>query len=251
MSASPRSVFAALLLALGLLGAGWFAAQGMAKLRTADRYVTVKGSAEKLVDADLAVWPITFTVNGNDLAGVQAGITRNATTVREFLAKAGFGANEITTSPTKVEDRWAYSYGSDRPPERYRATSFLNGVRISSPQRLNNGDLITLAEATVMSFEWPDQAKTPTYSAYPQAESIPAPVPMAYQAAYQPAQKPIPQQPLAPAPTPEIKPRAPWYSNFFILLLIAIIIIMIIVIFMPTNWWCFFSANRIPGCPIN
>ena len=60
--------------------------------------------------------------------------------------------------------------------------TFLNGVRISSPQRLNNGDLITLAEATVMSFEWPDQAKTPTYSAYPQAEAIPAPASAAYQA---------------------------------------------------------------------
>lgn len=153
MSASPRSVFAALLLALGLLGAGWFAAQGMAKLRTADRYVTVKGSAEKLVDADLAVWPITFTVNGNDLAGVQAGITRNATTVREFLAKAGFGANEITTSPTKVEDRWAYSYGSDRPPERYRATSSVTlrtekvkqalPVISRSGELLNAGVLIT------------------------------------------------------------------------------------------------------------
>lgn len=129
--------------------------------------------------------------------------------------------------------------------------TFLNGVRISSPQRLNNGDLITLAEATVMSFEWPDQAKTPTYSAYPAAESISQPAPAAFQAAYQPAQKPIPQQRLAPAPTPELKPRAPWYSNFFILLLIAIIIIMVIVIFMPTSWWCFFSANRIPGCPIN
>ena len=129
--------------------------------------------------------------------------------------------------------------------------TFLNGVRISSPQRLNNGDLITLAEATVMSFEWPDQAKTPTYSAYPQAESIPAPAPAAYQAAYQPAQKPVPQQPLAPAPTPERKASTPWYSNFFVQLLIAIIIIMVIVIFMPTSWWCFFSANRIPGCPIN
>jgi hypothetical protein len=85
MSTSPRSVIAALLVALGLLGAGWFASQGMTRLRTADRYVTVKGSAEKLVDADLAVWPITFTVNGNDLASVQAGISRNAGTVREFL----------------------------------------------------------------------------------------------------------------------------------------------------------------------
>jgi len=129
--------------------------------------------------------------------------------------------------------------------------TFLNGVRISSPQRLNNGDLITMAESTVMSFEWPDQVKTPTYSAYPQAESTPEPAPQAPQQAYQPAQKPVPQQALAPEPIPELKQATPWYSNFFILLLIAIIIIMVIVIFMPTSWWCFFSANRIPGCPVN
>ena len=129
--------------------------------------------------------------------------------------------------------------------------TFINGVRISSPQRLNSGDLITLAETTVMSFEFPDQAKAPTYSAYPTPDPIPQPSPAAYQAANQPTPKPIPQQTLAPAPTPEIKQRAPWYSNFFILLLIAIIIIMLIIIFMPSSWWCFFSANRIPGCPIN
>ena len=129
--------------------------------------------------------------------------------------------------------------------------TFLNGVRISSPQRLNNGDLITMAESTVMSFEWPDQAKTPTYSAYPQAESTPELAPQAPQQAYQPAQKPVPQKAIAPEPIPELKQTTPWYSNFFILLLIAIIIIMVIVIFMPTSWWCFFSANRIPGCPVN
>ncbi len=129
--------------------------------------------------------------------------------------------------------------------------TFLNGVRISSPQRLNNGDLITMAESTVMSFEWPDQAKTPTYSAYPQADSTPEPAPQAPQQAYQPAQKPVPQKAIAPELIPELKQTTPWYSNFFILLLIAIIIIMVIVIFMPTSWWCFFSANRIPGCPVN
>ncbi len=128
--------------------------------------------------------------------------------------------------------------------------TFLNGVRLSSPQRLNNGDLITMAESTVMSFEWPNQAKTPTYSAYPPVESTPEPAIAAPQQGYQPAQKPVPQQALAPEPIPEQKQSTPWYSNFFILLLIAIIIIMVIVIFMPTSWWCFFSANRIPGCPV-
>jgi len=110
--------------------------------------------------------------------------------------------------------------------------TFLNGVRISSPQRLNNGDLITMA-------------------ASPQAESTPELAPQAPQQAYQPAQKPVPQKAIAPEPIPELKQTTPWYSNFFILLLIAIIIIMVIVIFMPTSWWCFFSANRIPGCPVN
>ena len=57
MSQPPnfRTVAAAALVAIGLLGAGWFAAQGMAKLRTDDRFVTVKGSAERVVEADLVV----------------------------------------------------------------------------------------------------------------------------------------------------------------------------------------------------
>lgn len=149
----PRNLLAAALIALGLAGAGWFAAQGMAHLRTADRYVTVKGSADKLVDADLAVWPITFTVNGNDLTGVQAAITGNAGTVREFLGKAGFQPTEITVSPTRVEDRWAYSYGDNRPPERYRATASVTlrtekvkqllPVISRSGELLNAGVLIT------------------------------------------------------------------------------------------------------------
>ena len=149
----PRNLLAAALISLGLAGAGWFAAQGMAHLRTADRYVTVKGSADKLVDADLAVWPITFTVNGNDLTGVQAAITGNAGTVRDFLGKAGFQPTEITVSPTRVEDRWAYSYGDNRPPERYRATASVTlrtekvkqllPVISRSGELLNAGVLIT------------------------------------------------------------------------------------------------------------
>src|SRR5690606_28507065 len=51
------STLAALLIALGVLGAGWFASRGLVAIKTQDRYVTVKGSAERIVDADLVVWP--------------------------------------------------------------------------------------------------------------------------------------------------------------------------------------------------
>lgn len=118
--ASARSIVAAALIALGLLGAGWFAAQGMARLRTQDRFVTVKGSAEKIVAADLVVWPLAHTVGGNDLAGVQRQLEANTRTIRDFFARAGFKPGEIVVSPPRLEDRWSYAYGDQRPPERYR-----------------------------------------------------------------------------------------------------------------------------------
>jgi len=115
-----RSILAALLVGLGLVGAGWFAAQGMARLKTADRYVTVKGSAEKIVDADLVVWPLPHSVGGNDLADVQAKLDANTQIIRAFFAQAGFKAAEIVVSPPRLEDRWAWASGDNKPPERYR-----------------------------------------------------------------------------------------------------------------------------------
>lgn len=116
----PGSLLAALVLAIGLAAAGWLAAQGMARLRTQDRYVTVKGSAERIVDADLVVWPLPHTVGGNDLAEVQLQLDRNSEAIRQFFEQAGFTAEEIAISPPRLEDRWAYAYGDQRPPERYR-----------------------------------------------------------------------------------------------------------------------------------
>jgi hypothetical protein len=115
-----RPVLAAVVIALGLAAAGWFAADGMARLRTADRYVTVKGSAEKIVDADLVVWPLSQTVGGNELGAVQAQLDANTGTIRDFLGGAGFRDTEIVVSPPRLEDRWTYAYGDNRPPERYR-----------------------------------------------------------------------------------------------------------------------------------
>lgn len=117
---SSRSLVAAVVVALGLAGAGWFVADGMARLKTQDRFVTVKGSAEKIVDADLVVWPLSHTVAGNDLPQVQRQLDANTVTIREFFAKAGFKPEEIVVSPPRLEDRWAWAYGENRPPERYR-----------------------------------------------------------------------------------------------------------------------------------
>src|SRR5690606_18519893 len=119
---SFASIIAALLLALGIVLAGWFASRGLVAIKAQDGYVVVKGSAERIVDADLLVWPLPHTVGGNDLATVQRDLARNTEAIRRFFLDAGFEEDEIVVSPPRLEDRWAYAYGDSRPPEDRKST---------------------------------------------------------------------------------------------------------------------------------
>ncbi|MEL7636355.1 MAG: FHA domain-containing protein [Anaerolineaceae bacterium] len=127
--------------------------------------------------------------------------------------------------------------------------TFLNGVRLSAPKRLSHGDLVTLAENTVMSFEWENAqqaaAYTPTYGApAPQPE----PIQPKQEPVYQNVAAPTPRRPLAPEPTPTRNNKKPWYLNFLVILLFILIVIGLVLTFMPASWWCFLSFNRLPGC---
>lgn len=102
-----RPALAALLLALGAVVAGWLGAQGRARLRTQDRYATVEGSAERIVDADLVVWPLPHSVGGNDRVDVQRRLGANTEIIRAFFTDAGFSVEGIVLSPPRLEDRWA------------------------------------------------------------------------------------------------------------------------------------------------
>ncbi|MGY0558061.1 SIMPL domain-containing protein [Lysobacter sp. A421] len=144
----PRAtlVIAAALLALGVAGAGWLAGQGMERLKTADRYVTVKGSAEKTVEADRVVWPLPHSVGGNDLAEVQRQLETNTAAIRDFFTDAGFKPEEIVVSPPRLEDRWAWAYGDNRPPERYRYSTTVSLRTDDVPKALSvlrrSGELV-------------------------------------------------------------------------------------------------------------
>ena len=50
----------AVVIALALVAAGYLVGEGIQNIRSYERFVTVKGLAERNVTADRAVWPITF-----------------------------------------------------------------------------------------------------------------------------------------------------------------------------------------------
>jgi hypothetical protein len=107
---------------------------GVYKGRAVDRFVTVKGLAEREVKADLAIWPITFRVTGNDLATLQRDIDAGRAAVTSFLREAGFAAETIGYSVPRINDTQAF--GSN-VATRYR---YVADVTVTT--RSGNVDLV-------------------------------------------------------------------------------------------------------------
>jgi hypothetical protein len=110
---------AALALGLGMAAAGWFVGEGFLRARSGDRFVTVKGLAEREVKADLAIWPLRFVATGNDLAEVQAKVRADAASVQSFLTGAGIAAEEIALMSLEVTDLLAQPYRTGPVESRF------------------------------------------------------------------------------------------------------------------------------------
>jgi uncharacterized protein len=119
MRVADRPLFPALLLALGLVLGGWFIGHGFARGRATDRYVEVKGLAEREVTADLALWPLRYVATGDDLAVAQAAITRSSRQVFTFLGRHGIDTSAVQLQALEVSDAYANRFPGERGGPRY------------------------------------------------------------------------------------------------------------------------------------
>jgi len=112
-------LLSALVVAVGLVLAGKFVGDGFRAGRQEDRYVSVKGIAERDAKADLVLWPLRFVSTGNDLAAVQAKNRKDADSVRQFLTAAGVPVASIEVQGVEVTDVLANAYRSGPVDTRF------------------------------------------------------------------------------------------------------------------------------------
>ena len=112
-------VAAAVIVGVAIAGAGWFVGNGIENMRSLDRYVTVKGLAEQNVQADRAVWPITFVATDDVLQTAQAKIETDTKTLIDFLASHGISKEMTELQNLQVTDQLAQSYRSGPIESRY------------------------------------------------------------------------------------------------------------------------------------
>lgn len=118
-----RTILSSLAVALGLVGGlgllGHQIQTSVDHFIGRDRVVTVKGLAERLVEADDVIWPITFRELGNDLAGVNATLEKRAQCIVAFLEAGGIARDSISLSTPRVEDAEANVYNGSKRAWRY------------------------------------------------------------------------------------------------------------------------------------
>lgn len=107
------------LLAVGLVLGGWLLGGQIKDVRLADRYVTVRGLAERNVTADLAIWPLSFREAGNDLQTTFAKSEQDRAAVLAFLSAQQIPQQDISLGQPGVTDTQANDYSSARTPNRY------------------------------------------------------------------------------------------------------------------------------------
>jgi len=111
------------------------------EIRKGERYVTVKGTSERDVRADLAVWAMKLRVAGSDLGEAGRSMEATRAKVLQFLAQKGFSAEEIASQDLRVSDRQANDYGSGNMRDMLRyvveATILLRSKNVDKVQKVS------------------------------------------------------------------------------------------------------------------
>lgn len=130
---AERPAWAMIVPAAAVALAGWFIGHGFASGRSTDRYVEVKGLAEREATADLALWPLRYVSTGDDLATTQAQIARNTRQVFTFLSRNRIDTTSVQLQALEVSDAFANRFPGERGGPRYVIQQTLM-VRSRSPE---------------------------------------------------------------------------------------------------------------------
>jgi hypothetical protein len=165
-----RSLLRAGIIALGLALGGLLFGLGVARMRSADRFVTVKGVAEREVRADIAIWPLHVTGADNDLTAAHGKLTRSLAGVRGFLVKHGIDTSQVELTGFSVHDALAQQYGGDRTPQnRYivRQTLLIRSTKpdlvLTASQQIGELAAIGVVVSSGAGGEYGGQGGGPTF----------------------------------------------------------------------------------------
>lgn len=96
--------FASIILGVAIVASSLILSFGFKGIMHTDRTVSVRGLDEREVDADTAVWNLSFSLGGNDLPTLQKNILSATETVKAFLASQGLSDGDVSVLAPRITD---------------------------------------------------------------------------------------------------------------------------------------------------
>lgn len=148
-----EKVIAAAIVAVGLSVLGLCVKSGIDNFTNKDRRVTVKGLAEREVDADKVTWTMNLQESGDELKPLFNSLNTQVEAIQRFLKDKGIkGKGTITVSTFNVNDNLANVWGDNRPRYHYsvsrsvsvtsKDTKFVSKLRESTDELINLGVIL-------------------------------------------------------------------------------------------------------------
>jgi uncharacterized protein len=138
---SSWRLMAAAVIGAGIAASGYLVGKGLTGFRGDFRTITVKGLAEKSVEADFAMWNVSFRRAGTEFAQVQQQLVSDRDKVLAFLKARGFTEVELEVRPLNVKDLLAREFAQNNQPFRFNGT----GQVVVKTKRVAEVEKATLA----------------------------------------------------------------------------------------------------------
>ena len=149
-----EKVIVAVIMAVGLLLLGLCIKGGIDNFTNKDRRVTVKGLAEKEVDADKVVWTLGLQESGNELKPIFASLDGKVKVIQNYLKEKGMdGKGEVTVSTFDITDNLANVWNDNLPRYNYSVsrsihitsndTKFINELMAKSDELIDRNVILS------------------------------------------------------------------------------------------------------------
>lgn len=115
------------IIALGLLALGLCIKGGFDNFTNKDRRVTVKGLAEKTVEADKVTWTLGLSKQGNEIHTLAQSVNADIKKIKAFFIRQQLqDKGKIQISTLTISNNMDNYYGNNRPEYKYTITQSIS-----------------------------------------------------------------------------------------------------------------------------
>ncbi len=148
-----EKIIVAGIVAFGLLLLGLCLKGGIDNFTNKDRRVTVKGLAEREVDADKVVWTLTLEESADELTPMFTRLNQQVDVIKNFLKEKGIdGKGDVQVTTFSVNDNLSNVWGDEKPRYHYTVrrsvvvssndTHFISDLRTQTDELIDRGIIV-------------------------------------------------------------------------------------------------------------